>query len=811
MQRHEFITFLGAAAALWKRVKRPTALLREAGYLLLGLVSLATVTGLYFWLDVPLVAAAFTYLAVLVLLSLISNFSSLIVLSFVGVGCLSYFFAPPIYSFRVVYPQDIITISAVVITSFVVNFLVTRVRDANQRLEVSNKALRAENVERKRAEQALRESEYKLRQIFETEPGLTWSTGSDNSEGKKAEVQPGFLAQVRAILNVLPAYTWYSVPSGALTFVNKRTAEYLGIPKDHPLRSGIDIGAQWDDWVPLLHPDDQEKSRNYWSNCLRTGEGGEQSYRVRSTQGDYRWFLSRFEPLRASDGNLLLWIGATLDIEELKRSEAYLAEAQGLSHTGTWVLNPTTMQYLYWSDESYRTWAFDPLQGFPSRGALWQRIHPDDRDRVWEKVQEALRQKRDYSGEFRIVLPDGTVKYLAATSRHLFSTNWELVEVIGTNVDVTERKRAEKALRESEARSRSALDGIAGLIVVLAPNGEIETVNRQVFEYFGRSLEWLKNWRTSDAVHPEDLPRIAEIFQRSLAVGTPFHYELRLRRSDGEYRWFDTRHLPIRDDSGRIARWYILATDIEDRTRALARLEQMQSDFAHMNRVSMMGELAASLSHEITQPIASARNNARAAQNFLDMQPPDLSEVREALSCVVGDTDRAGDIVDRIRDHIKKTPPRKKHFDLNDAINEVIGLGRSAIVKNGVWVQTRLSEGLSPIHCDRVQLQQVVLNLILNAAEAMGSVEAAPRDLLISTEQHHTGALVAVRDSGPGIDPTNLERVFEAFYTTKSRGVGMGLSICRSIIDAHGGRLWAEANEPRGTIFQFTLPNAENS
>ena len=200
-----------------------------------------------------------------------------------------------------------------------------------------------------------------------------------------------------------------------------------------------------------------------------------------------------------------------------------------------------------------------------------------------------------------------------------------------------------------------------------------------------------------------------------------------------------------------------------------------------MNRVSMMGELAASLSHEIAQPIASARNNARAAQNFLDMQPPDLSAVREALSCVVGDTDRAGDIIDRIRDHIKKTPPRKERFDLNEAINEVIVLGRSAIIKNGVWVQPRLSEGLFPTYGDRVQLQQVVLNLILNAAEAMGSVEAAPRDLLISTEQHHTGVLVAVRNSGPGIHPANLERIFKSFYTTKPNGTGMGLSICRSI------------------------------
>ena len=339
----------------------------------------------------------------------------------------------------------------------------------------------------------------------------------------------------------------------------------------------------------------------------------------------------------------------------------------------------------------------------------------------------------------------------------------------------------------------------------MAPNGEVEAANRQFLEYFG-SLEWVKNWETNDAVHPEDLPRVAELFKRAIASGVPFQHELRLRRFDGEYRWFENRGVPIRDDAGRIVRWYVLLTDIEDRTQALARLEQMQSDFAHMNRVSMMGELAASLSHEITQPIASARNNARAAQNYLNKKPPHLDEVREALACVVDDTDRAGDIIDRIRDHMKKAPPRKEHFDLNEAIDEVIVLGQSAIIKNRVWVQTRLSEGLPPIHGDRIQLQQVVMNLLLNAVEAMGSVERKPRELLISTKQDHTGVLVAVHDSGPGIHPEHLERVFKSFYTTKPRGTGMGLSICQSIIDAHGGRLWAEANEPRGTIFQFTLP-----
>ena len=221
--------------------------------------------------------------------------------------------------------------------------------------------------------------------------------------------------------------------------------------------------------------------------------------------------------------------------------------------------------------------------------------------------------------------------------------------------------------------------------------------------------------------------------------------------------------------------------------------------------------LTASIAHEVKQPIAAASNNARAALNFLNAHPPDLGEVREAISCVVGDADRAAVIIDGIRDHVKKAPPRKDRFDLNEAIDEVFGLARGEITKSGLSVQKSLAAGLLPVYGDRVQLQQVVLNLILNAVEAMSTVEAGPRELLIGTEQTQTsGVLVSVRDSGPGIDPDHLRRVFEAFYTTKSSGVGMGLSICRSIIDAHGGRLWADVNASRGAVFQFALPSAEN-
>ncbi|MFK4727365.1 PAS domain S-box-containing protein [Bradyrhizobium niftali] len=500
-------------------------------------------------------------------------------------------------------------------------------------------------TERKRAEEALRKSEYQLRQIIDAVPGLIWSAG----------------------------------PDGEATYVSRRLLEYSG--------SQLEDNLKPHGWEVFVHPDDLAAFTKDYYQAIQTGTPYRGVLRLRCADAAFRWHDVLIEPLRDQQGRIIQWYGLSINVDEAKKIEG--------------------------------------------------------------------------------------------------------------------------ALRESEAKFRAAIDGIAGLVAIMAPSGELESVNRPIIEYFGRSVEELKNWGTGDAVHPEDLPRVLESFRTSFAAGTPFHQEQRLRRFDGEYRWFENRGAPIRDETGRITRWYCLLTDIEDRTQALARLQQMQSDFAHMNRVSLMGELAASLSHEIAQPIGSARNNARAAQNFLERQPQDMGEVREALSCVIGDADRAGAIIDRIREQIKKAPPRKECFDLNAAIEEVIVLAQSVTLRNGVSVQTRLAEGLLPPLGDRVQVQQVLLNLVLNAAEAMSSVEEGARELVISTEHHLAGALVAVRDSGPGIGPAHLDRVFDAFYTTKSRGTGMGLSICRSIIHAHGGKLWAEANDPRGAAFQFTLPDAE--
>ena len=378
--------------------------------------------------------------------------------------------------------------------------------------------------------------------------------------------------------------------------------------------------------------------------------------------------------------------------------------------------------------------------------------------------------------------------------------------------EITDRKRAEEALMRSKDYLAEAQKLTHTGSLAWDPRTEqVLYCSEEMFHIYGldprSSLLSRENFRQQ--IHPEDRDRVKERFEESLRKTIDTSAEYRVLLLDGTVRHIGASVHPVLNEDGELIQFVDTAVDVTERKQVEESLRESEANLAHMNRVSTMGELVASLSHEITQPIASARNNARAAQNFLKMQPPDLGEVMEALACAVGDTDRAGNIIDRIRAHVKKAPPRMERFDLNVAINEMVVLARSAFNRYGVSVQTRLSDGLVQIQGDRVQLQQVFLNLILNAVEAMDSVEVGVRELLISTEQDQTGVLVAVRDSGPGIDPAHLDRVFDAFYTTKSSGTGMGLSICRSIIHAHGGKLWAKTNEPRGAVFQFTLPGTD--
>jgi PAS domain S-box-containing protein len=739
--------------------KRRPRLKAVAAQFLIGIAGLALITFVCFQAGFGLARTGFAYVILVALVSLLGSFSSSVVLSVLAAACLNYFFAPPLFELRVDTADDIVRIAAFLTTSLVVTALITtrkraeeELADSRARFEAAQRMAHVGWWERdfstghvslsdevcrifgvqpvdlpewhgrwlelihpddrprvaEAAEAAVRggpryDVEYRVvrpdgnARIVHSQGDVTWDEAGkplrqfgvlqDITQLRQAEKEV-LESEERFRTLVQFSFDLYWESDAQHRYIHQDFAEGLGeaeVPR-------AEIGkTRWE--MPYLEPD-AEGWRKHRETLDAHLPFRDFEYARPAPDGGKRYVSASGLPVFDKSGRFTGYRGVGRDITErkraeeaLRRSEAYLAEAQRLSHTGTLAFNATAP--VYWSEESYRIWGLDPLQGLPNRENVLQRVHPDDRERVSVETEQALREKRGFTLDFRIVLPDETVKHIESTGRPLFSADGELLEMVATHVDVTERKRAEE---EHE------------------------------------------------------------------------------------------------------------------------RLRALEADLAHMNRLSIMGELTASLAHEILHPIASARNNARAGMRFLDISPPNMAEVREALACIVRDADRGKDIVDRIRAHIKKAPPRHDRFDINEAIGEVIEMVRAPIEKNRVSVRTHLAAGSISVWGDHVQLQQVVLNLILNAIEAMGSVEQRTRILSIRTEQRGTAEiLVAIHDSGPGIDPEHLQRAFEPFYTTKTSGLGMGLSICRSIIDAHGGQLWADANEPRGAVFQFTLPAAPDS
>lgn len=385
--------------------------------------------------------------------------------------------------------------------------------------------------------------------------------------------------------------------------------------------------------------------------------------------------------------------------------------------------------------------------------------------------------------------------------------------------DVSEKKNAEEALRQSEQELQKShehterelrylIDAIPQQVFVFDSDWSPLFANRRELEYTGLTPQ---EAQSKDAVarifHPEDLKKLEVLRERMRTDGAPFEMEARIRGKDGEYRWFLIRDNPQRDEQGRVTRWYGTRTDIEDRKRADEALRIAQADLAHVTRVMTMGEFAASIAHEVNQPISGIVINANACLRWLAGDSPNLDEARENARRIARDGKRAGEVIARIRALATKTDTAKVRLDMNEVIREVVALARDEMYRNNVTLRTEFAVDLPPVLADRVQLQQVVLNLVMNGIEAMSAVRERSRELAIRTQNDEAGQVRAsVQDSGIGLDPKSMERIFDAFYSTKHAGMGMGLSISRSIVQNHGGRLWAAANDGPGTTFQFTVP-----
>jgi PAS domain S-box-containing protein len=368
-----------------------------------------------------------------------------------------------------------------------------------------------------------------------------------------------------------------------------------------------------------------------------------------------------------------------------------------------------------------------------------------------------------------------------------------------------------RQLQRDFKKFQDIIETIPAMAWTALPNGSNAFVNRRWAEYTGLSAEETAGSGWTAAVHAEDLQSHREKWATSMSTGEPFELEARFRcAANGEYRWFLARGVPLRDQHGKILRWYGILTDIEDRKRAEGerdRLRQLEADLAHINRVSMMGELAASVAHEVNQPLSGVVSNASAGLRWLAGDVPNLEEAREGLRRIVRDGKRAGEVIARIRALTRKAATPTEKLDLNETIREVLALVGDEAKRKSVIVRTHFADDLSPVSGDRVQLQQVLLNLVMNAIEAMSVIDERGRELAIATRNVDPDQVqVTVQDSGTGIEPQTIDRIFDSFYTTKPGGMGMGLSISRSILQAHGGRIWATADDGRGASFHFTLP-----
>ena len=645
---------------------------------------------------------------------------------------------------------------------------------------------------------------------------VRWYGGAADIEERKLAEEAARLKQkeLEDIVDTIPAAIFVALADGSGGIANRRWFEYHGAP----LRQcGRFDRKQW--LETYIHPKDLDGFIGVWKLCMATGKPFEYEARLQRADGEYRWNLVRSVPLRDEQGEILKWYGIDTDIEDQKRadqalrqSEAYLAEAQRLSHTGSWAFDLASDKYLYVSEECFRIFELDAQAGAPNREAVSLHIHPEDWDGVQASFEKSVREKVDTSTEFRIVLPSGTTKHILAIRHPVLNDAGDVAKLVGTVIDITERKRAEEALCRSEAYLAETQKLTHTGTFVSDCTAQPLFWSEELFRIFGFDPQHgLPTWdQALERLHPEDLDKVWQVFQRAIHDKVDADVEYRIVLPAGTVKHVHSLAHPVLGPTGEVVEVVDSTVDITERKRAeeeRERLRQLEAELAHINRVSMMGELAASIAHEVNQPLSGIVSNGSACLRWLAGEKPNVEEVREAVCDIVRDGKRAGEVIARIRALTKRTALPREKLGLNETIRDVLALVGDQAKKKRVAVRTQFAEDLSPVSGDRVQLQQVGLNLVMNGIEAMSSVSERARELVITTRNIDPDQVqVTVEDSGIGLDPNTMARIFDPFYTTKPGGMGIGLSICRSIVQNHGGRLWATTHDGPGTSFHFTLP-----
>jgi PAS domain S-box-containing protein len=760
-------------------------------------------------------------------------------------------------------------------------------------LAAANEVLQTEVADRRREEAALRESERESRLIVDNIPGLV------------------------ALLSA----------TGAVEFANRQLMEYFGQTLEELRQWGTN---------DTVHPEDLPHVIEVFTRAIASGNPYTIVQRFRRADGIYRWFENSGCALRDATGAVARWCVLLTDIDERKHAEDALRESEtesrlivdsipGLIAVFTprgevEQVNRQVLEYFGGTLDDHKRWGTGRF------------THPEDLPGVVESFSRSISSGEPFDAQVRARRFDGAYRWVQSRASPLRDSNGHIVRWYNLMIDIDERKRAEEALAASERDLQLIIDTIPALAWSARPDGTAEFFNQHYLDYVGLSAEQMFDWGWTTAVHPEDLNGLVAAWQRIMISGALGEAEARLRRKDGQYRWFLFRTNPLHDESGAIIAWYGVNTDIEDRKRAevelrrahdsfadaqrlshtgsfitdlvgddhnwseetyrifgfdpatkvtvqrirdimhpddlapfdsvIARalsganvtfafriltphgvvkhirgvahviekvedhpmfvgalqdvtgtvvaeeaLNRARSELAHVARITTLSALTASIAHEVNQPLSGIITNASTCLRMLDAEPPNVVGARETTRRTLRDGNRAADVVSRLRTLFGRKEFTLEPMDLNDAMREVIALTSSDLQRNRVILRSDLADALPPILGDRVQLQQVILNLLLNAAEAMSGVNDRPREVAIHTERESDDRVrVTVRDTGVGIEPQNVDNVFDAFYTTKSGGMGIGLSVSRSIVERHHGRLWVEPTAGPGATFAFAIP-----
>jgi PAS domain S-box-containing protein len=571
---------------------------------------------------------------------------------------------------------------------------------------------------------------------------------------------------------------------------------------------GVDLGVKpsLDIVFERTHPDDRAEVIEILERARQSRADLDFEHRLLMPDGSVK-HLHVLARVATSESGALEYIGAAMDITTRKQiEEAVRASELNLrlmvDTIPAWIstmkpdgeaetVNRQAVDYTGKTSEEMKNW-------LPT-------VHPDDRMNTANRWRRAVETRDPYDVEARVQRADGVYRWFHARGLPLRDGEGNIVRWYVVLTDIEDRKQAQHALRTSERELSLIIEAIPALVWCARPDGGLTYVNRRVLEYTGTTPEALARDGWTDFLHPEDFEPTVRAWSNAVSTGEHYEVQYRLRRSDGAYRWFHVLGQAARDNEGRLTRWYGLLIDIDDRKIMEDALRSTQTRLSRAMQTATVGELAASIAHEINQPLAAVVTNGHACLRWLSTESPSLGKAREAAERIVRDGKEAGEVVRRIRALFRRTAIEKVALDLNDVIGEVLRLLQGETARRRVIVGTDLGQDLAPVTGDRVQLQQLILNLLLNGIEAMDSVADRPRTLFIrSLREGEDTVRVEIRDSGVGLkDP---DAVFEAFFTTKENGMGMGLAICRSIVEAHNGRLWAASGVGPGTTFCFTLP-----